>query len=414
MLEKLKESTQELQGLTDATPEEIFLDKRQLGGSSSCSSQEPRGAAQRKKSRFLREDPYHEASESSQAASRLANDILGLRNDSMGEYDRYRPEQQSRPAAATSSSSSRRFDFDDEVRLLPTKSSKFCEDDDDDTDALIQSLKQKTSRKHMSDILSELDRRETSPPVKFEPIPKFKDTFRPSPSPEPAAAAPRRFAGTAGTTNTLGRNKKLSSSSYASADGYGLESGGPTSYGGGRAGDSYYSAGGGGSPAGAGGQYGSLGRPQAKGYNQQFAQASYGQSKSNYSNNPGPSYGLQQPSVYGGPAANYGQDMYGPSGYGQPGYGQQAAFGQPSMQQRMPPTAAFGSGGGYGDQVYGQPPVAGGYGGPYGPAMGGMYSPPMGPGGPGGGGYDYSGQQPMGPSSRQQRHQMYNMGGGWQ
>jgi hypothetical protein len=407
MLEKLKESTQELQGLTDATPEELFLDKRQLGSSS---SQEPRGAAQRKKSRFLRQDPYHEASESSQAASRLANDILGLRNDSMGEYDRYRPEQQSRTAAATSTS--RRFDYDDEIRPLPTKSSKFCDDvNDDDTDALIQSLKQKTSRKHMSDILSELDRRETSPPVKFEPIPKFKDTFRLSPSPEPAAA-PRRFTSTAGTTNTLGRNKKLSSSSYASADGYGLESGGPTSYGGGRAGESYYSAGGGGGPAGAGGQYGSLGRPQAKNYNQQFAQASYGQSKSNYSNNPGPSYGLQQPSVYGGPAANYGQDMYGPSSYGQPGYSQQAAFGQPSMQQRMPPTAAYGSGG-FGDQVYGQPPVAGGYG-PYGSAMGGMYNAPMGPGGPGGG-YDYGSQQPMGTSSRQQRHQMYNnMGGGWQ
>jgi hypothetical protein len=406
MLEKLRESTQALQGLTDTSPDELFVDKRQRAGPDNA-------PARRKKSRFLREDltgGQQEEEEGHQVASRLANDILGIRNDSMGEYDKYRPEQ-----SRTTSTNSRRYDFEDDSSLLPkTTSSRFVVDDDD-TDALIQSLKQKTSRKHMSDILDEIEKSE--PVVKFEPIPKFKDTFKLSPSPEPAAS--KRLSG----ANTLGRNKKLSSSSsYNNGDSYGLEgSAAYGGYGGSGPGGRYYDAGsmdiGGG-----GGQYGSLGRPQTKNYNQQYAQAAYGQPKTMYNSVD------QQPLYYGSTQAAYGSqpvmygapDPYGQDLYRQGGYGPAAG----SMQPRMAATVGMGP---PADQMYGPPYGGGGYnpmGGGYGTA-GGLYSPHGGEGGgygTAGGLYSPHGGEGSGyglqPNSRQQRHQMrqqmYNMGGGWQ
>ena len=406
MLDKLRESTQALQGLTDAAPEEFFTDKRQQQRGVAEVAQP---AARRKKSRFLRDDlsgsMRDEENDSHQVASRLANDILGIRNDSMGDYDKFRPEQSRAAAASASQPISRRYDFDADSCMLPkTSSSKFT--DDDDTDALIQSLKQKTSRKHMSAILDEIESSE--PAVKFEPIAKFKDTFRPSPSPEPA---PSRYS------VTLGRNKKLSSSSYSAADSYAAE-GGTNTYGG-RMGSQYYDARGAdprelSGPVGGGGagHYGSLGRPQAKNYNQQYEQDAYGQPKSSFYNNSvdqpplygsahQPTYGLQQQAAMYGQADPYGgQDMYNPGGYGQ-----SAAYGPSSMQPRMAPGGLH-----YGtpaEQGYGQP-TSGPYN-PMGSAYGGLYGPPPGDG------LDYGQQQ---PNSRQQRHQMrqqmYNMGGGWQ
>merc|ERR1712130_406236 len=69
-----------------------------------------------------------------------ANDVLGLRNDSMGDYDKYRPEP------------------------------------------IIQNLKQKTTRRAATDILRDIEKDVT--PVKFEPVTSFRDTFRASPEQE--------------------------------------------------------------------------------------------------------------------------------------------------------------------------------------------------------------------------------------
>merc|ERR1719228_1985903 len=165
MLDKLKQSTQELQGLTDES-EDTFVPAKKAD-------------IRRKKSRFLRnvsaEDNVIDE-EADRYASSLANDVLGLRNDSMGEYDRYRPEP-TRHSPPKRPGKNRSFDFDDEP-VAPSR--KFV--DDDDTDAMIQSLKQKTTRRAATDILRDIEK--DVAPVKFEPITSFKDTFRPSPEPE--------------------------------------------------------------------------------------------------------------------------------------------------------------------------------------------------------------------------------------
>merc|ERR1719495_316006 len=166
MLDKLKQSTQELQGLTDETEDITFTAAKKAD-------------IRRKKSRFLRnmsaEDNVIDE-ESERYASSLANDVLGLRNDSMGEFDKYRPEpfRQSPPKRP---GKSRNFDYDDEP-AVPTY--KFV--DEDDTDAMIQNLKQKTTRRAATDILRDIEKDVT--PVKFEPVTSFRDTFRPSPEPE--------------------------------------------------------------------------------------------------------------------------------------------------------------------------------------------------------------------------------------
>ena len=75
----------------------------------------------------------------------------------MGDYDKYRPPPSAR-------SSRRNADFDDDIP--PRRSYDYKDDDiaipkstttfnykDDDTDEMIRSLKEKTSRRNMSDIL---------------------------------------------------------------------------------------------------------------------------------------------------------------------------------------------------------------------------------------------------------------------
>ena len=65
----------------------------------------------------------------------------------------------------------RRF-YDDDEPIVAAPRTKVA--DDDDTDDFIRSLKQKTSRKPMDDILRDIER-DSSPVPKFEPIPKFKE-----------------------------------------------------------------------------------------------------------------------------------------------------------------------------------------------------------------------------------------------
>ena len=65
----------------------------------------------------------------------------------------------------------RRF-YDDDEPIVTAPRTKVA--DDDDTDDFIRSLKQKTSRKPMDDILRDIER-DSSPVPKFEPIPKFKE-----------------------------------------------------------------------------------------------------------------------------------------------------------------------------------------------------------------------------------------------
>ena len=102
-----------LQGLADGA--DGFLMEEKMKGK------------QKKKSRFLRnhhDDNDHQ--EEDRHVGELANSILGLRNDSMGDYDKYRPEP---------SRFSRRTDLEDE----PVTSRKTFVDEDD-TDILIKNL----------------------------------------------------------------------------------------------------------------------------------------------------------------------------------------------------------------------------------------------------------------------------------
>merc|ERR1719317_600273 len=257
MLDKLKQSTQELQGLTDESEEVCnFVPAK-------------KAEIRRKKSRFLRtmagdDDVIDE--EPDRYASSLANDVLGLRNDSMGDYDKYRPEpvRQSPPKRG---GKNRGFDFDDEP-VAPTY--KFV--DEDDTDAMIQNLKQKTTRRAATDILRDIEKDVTSlrkqEPQKESPYARF---------------APKTPAG------------------------YNDEDDGML-YGGGKGGGGY----------GGMQNYGSLGR-NAGGFSQQQQQQQQFMQQQ-------PGYGQQDP--YGGA----GQDLYGmQGGYGQPMYGQsqmQQPYGQ--------------------------------------------------------------------------------------
>merc|ERR1719234_1546450 len=174
MLEKLKQSTQELEGLTEEQDDLVTFSKK--GGA--------RGQAARK-SRFLKnvntnDDPGARRAqermedEDKKYANSLANEVLGLRTDSMGDdYDKFRPEQTYRPEPPAR----KKYDFD---ASPPPTASKYV--DDDDTDAMINNLKKMTTRKAATDIVSAAEKE--FEPVKFEPIASFKDTFRTSPEPE--------------------------------------------------------------------------------------------------------------------------------------------------------------------------------------------------------------------------------------
>ena len=197
MLDKLKQSTSELQGLTDGAEEPVFSPRKP-------------GAERRKKSRFLRPEAEEEVQqeinsyifefetceqeepdrERTQYASSLANEVLGLRNDSMGDYDRYRPE----PAQRSPPRRPARLDWDDEPAPQPRRSvyisspsgilhEPFRVVDDDDTDAMIANLKKTTTRRAATDILRDIESDTTADRVKFEPV--AVTAFRPSPEPEP-------------------------------------------------------------------------------------------------------------------------------------------------------------------------------------------------------------------------------------
>ena len=82
MLDKLKQSTAQLQDLTEGGEETFAPAKRG-------------GRQQQKKSRFMRNmntEEDFQAEDSEKYYSSLANNVLGLRNDSMGDYDKYRPD----------------------------------------------------------------------------------------------------------------------------------------------------------------------------------------------------------------------------------------------------------------------------------------------------------------------------------
>jgi len=415
MLDKLKQSTQELQGLTDES-EEPFVPAKKAD-------------IRRKKSRFLRnmnEDDNVIDEEPDRYASTLANDVLGLRNDSMGEYDKYRPEPV-RLSPPKRPGKGRNYDFDDEP-AAPTY--KFV--DEDDTDAMIQNLKQKTTRRAATDILRDIEKDVS--PVKYEPIASFKDTFRPSPEPEnkrygslsrnstkqsrkPAYDTTQEMAN---PFSSLRKTEPQIESPYSrfapkKQGGYSYDDdedgiGGSQKYG------SLNKT----SSAGYGGtqNHGSLGR-NAGNYGQQqqpqqpqqmymqSQQPAYSQSDS-YMQPQQPSY--SQSESYSAP----GQDLYGmQGGYSQqtqqPGYGQQQGYGM----------------GGYGQQPqydqtgYGQ----GGYG-QMGQGMGGMGGMDSGIGGMGGGmggmgggmsgGMGGYGQQQPASNLRQARHQRYGNGNSWQ
>ena len=368
MLDKLKQSTMELQGLTDEQEDMETFSKK--GGAR---------PGQRKSSRFLRkvsdeEDPRI-AQEDKRYANNLANEVLGLRTDSMGDdWDKQRPDQSYRPSPPAR----KKYSYDDEpVALAP---SKFV--DEDDTDAMISNLKKMTSRRAATDIVSASEKERT--PVRFEPVASFKDTFRPSPEPERRYASlqrpqkPKKQLSPEMENPFSGIRKSLGSTLAPQKK--------PFAY--------------------------AVDEPQSM-YGQQpaYGQQSYGQTDSY----------TPSPSIYGadtyGSQGGYGQPQ--PGGYGQPqmGYGQQ-------QQQQQPMYGGYGQqqpggyGGGYpqgmADGGYGQPQ---GYGGPP-PA----YGPPQGYGAPQG----YGGQPPSGPSGpqgpRQARHQRFGAatggsgggGGGWQ
>ena len=402
MLDKLKQSTVELQDLTEG--DEAALPPRRAGAG-------PAAGRQQKKSRFLRntlgggEDALYEDPESDNRkyANSLANNILGLRDDSMGDFDKYRPDPMriSPPKRHTKKS----FDmYDDAPPVAPQR--KF--QDDDDTDAMIANLKQKTTRKAATDILRDIEKDTTSDFVKFEPIKSFKDTFRPSPEPEmnkygslnrmqprqPKKSyldqddTPNPFTSLRGGSHDqqnghglYGRGKKQA--------GYGLEDpgsgyGAEEDFGGGMSGygrqpqqqqPSYAQ------------QYGSLGR-NGLGPGQQHQPGQYMQP---------PQQGMygQQPDMGGyGVGGGGGGDLYGPmqgAGYG--GYGGPPQYQQPygQMGQQGYGFNGMGPQGGYDQMSYGQ-----------GMGMANM------------GGYGQQQQLQQGANLRQARHQKYGgNSGGW-
>lgn len=337
MLEKLRQSTQELQGLTDEQDDLMDFSKR---GNAR--------AGQKKGSRFLKkvsgeEDPRLEE-EDRKYAGNLANEVLGLRTDSMGdEWDKYRPEQ----TYKTSPPARKKFDFDDSG---PVVASSYAVDDED-TDAMINNLKKMTTRRAATDIVNAAEK--DYQPVKYEPIASFKDTFRPSPEPErrfgslqrrprkePSPEIDNPFSSIRSSINNKPSQKK--SFSYAvdePSPSYGQQSYGQE--------DPY------GSSLSSYGQGGYGGQPQMSqqsysygqqpgGYGQQVG--GYGQQSSIYGQPPS-MYGVQPGGYGGGYSQGIGDSGYGPpQGYGPPpGYGPPQAYGM-QPQGYGPPQPGFGGG----------------------------------------------------------------------
>merc|ERR1719273_1835340 len=166
MLDKLKQSTAQLQDLTEGGEEDFVPPRR---GN--------RPQQQQKKSRFMRrtggEEAGGEAGEDNEKYySSLANNVLGLRNDTMGDFDKFRPDplRISPPKRPTR----KNYDFDEEPAGVQQR--KFV--DEDDTDAMIANLKQKTTRRAATDILRDIEADTDQDRVKFEPVKSFKDSFR--------------------------------------------------------------------------------------------------------------------------------------------------------------------------------------------------------------------------------------------
>ena len=362
MLDKLKQSTAQLQDLTEGG-EETFVPTK-------------RGNRQQKKSRFMRNNLNNEedfqAEETEKYYSSLANNVLGLRNDSMGDYDKFRPDPMR--ISPPKRPSRKNYDFDDEP--VAPQSRKYV--DEDDTDAMIANLKQKTTRRAATDILRDIEADTDQDTIKFEPIKSFKDSFRPEP--EMKYGSLNRMSGRQGPTKKSYLEQDDTPNPFSSlrskgkeppSDGmYGNRFGGrkQAGYGGLEDDDGGYNTGAGGY-GGPPQNYGSLGRgyggPQQ--YQQQPAQ--YMQQQ-------------QMGSLYG-PEAGYGQDMYGMGGGYMGGQFQQPMYGQPQQWGGM------GPGQGYDQMGYGGGGGMGGFGGV---------------------------QQPPGANLRQARHQRYGgqNSGGWQ
>ena len=371
MLDKLKQSTAQLQDLTEGGEETFVPAKRG-------------GRQQQKKSRFMRNmntEEDFQAEDSEKYYSSLANNVLGLRNDSMGDYDKYRPDPMriSPPKRPTR----KNYDFDDEPAA--PQSRKFV--DEDDTDAMIANLKQKTTRRAATDILRDIEADTDQDTIKFEPVKSFKDSFRPEPEMKYGSlnrmtsarqTQPKKsYLEQDDTPNPF--SSLRSKGKEPPSDGmYGNRYGGrkAAGYGGLEDDDGGYSTGGAGGYGAPQQNYGSLGRNY--GGTQQYQQQQPGQ------------FMQQQPQMGNlyGPDGGYGQDMYGlQGGYmgGQMGgQFQQQMYGQPQPQQ----WGGMAAGQGY-DQM--------GYGGGMGGYGGGMQ------------------QQHPGANLRQARHQRYGgqNSGGW-
>ena len=402
MLDKLKQSTAELQAVTDGDDEPVVQPRRSGGAP----------GRQQKKSRFLRnnvmsDEPLYEEEDNNKYVNSLANSILGLRNDTMGDFDRFRPDPVR--ISPPKRQSRRNFDMNDDLPVQQPQR-KFV--DDDDTDAMIANLKQKTTRRAATDILRDLEKDTVNDTIKFEPIKSFKDTFRPSPEPEmnrygslnrmQSRQPKKSFLDQDDTPNpfsSLRGNQEPPTSN-------GLYGGGPNrkQYGGyGMEDDNGYSAGGqsynrqqpGYGSGGSGPQqYGSLGRnglgpAQSQQYPQQ-QQSMYGQG---------------QPDMMAG-GGGYGQDLYGMGGGGGMaggyGYGAPQQYQQPYGQPQGYSNGMMAPQGGYDQMSYGQ----GGYGQNMGMGggMGGYGQPPP----------QQMQQQFPGGNLRQSRHQRYGANsGGW-
>ena len=91
----------------------------------------------------------------------------------MGDFDKFRPDPLR--ISPPKRPSRKNYDFDDEPAGVQQR--KFV--DDDDTDAMIANLKQKTTRRAATDILRDIEADTDQDRVKFEPVKSFKDSFRP-------------------------------------------------------------------------------------------------------------------------------------------------------------------------------------------------------------------------------------------
>lgn len=179
LLDKLKESTAALQDMS------LDDDDEPPG---------PRGRQQRKPSRFLR----REQPEPNQDVDRMADEILGVYPSR-----EYEPRKPSGPIRKHSYQSSDRFS--DDMSPEPPRSrsgvgaaKRF--DDDDDLDAMINSLKQKTSGRNMQKVLQDIEGESSESKRVYgrksvSPIPRRNLYEDPAPPPPPQPSHQRSLAG---------------------------------------------------------------------------------------------------------------------------------------------------------------------------------------------------------------------------